>query len=64
MIVRVLLATAVVAAIYAAWRARNRREGTAEDGPAPDAFGAAMDASDDGERIGHDALREVTARSS
>ncbi len=49
LIVRLVLATAVVAAVYAAWRARNRREGTAEDGPAPDAFGAAMEASD-GER--------------
>ena len=49
LIVRVALATAVLAAVYAAWRSRNRREGTAEDGPAPDAFGAAMDASDDGE---------------
>lgn len=46
LVVRVILATAVLAAVYAAWRARNRREGTAEDGPAPDAFGAAMDASD------------------
>ena len=48
LIVRVVLATAVLAAVYAAWRARNQRMGTAEDGPAPDAFGAAMDASDDG----------------
>ena len=48
LIVRVLLATAVLAAVYAAWRARNQRMSTAEDGPAPDAFGAAMDASDDG----------------
>jgi len=49
LIVRVVFATAVLAAVYAAWRARNQRMGTAEDGPAPDAFGAAMDASDDGE---------------
>jgi hypothetical protein len=48
-IVRLVLASAVVAAIYVAWRARNRRDGTAEDGPAPDAFGAAVEASDDGE---------------
>jgi hypothetical protein len=49
LIVRVVLAAAVLAAVYAAWRARNRREGMAEDGSAPDSFGAAMDASDDGE---------------
>jgi hypothetical protein len=49
-IVRLVLATAVAAAIYAAWRARKRREGSAEDGPAPDAFGAAVEASDDGEQ--------------
>ena len=48
-LVRLVLATAVVAAIYVAWRARNRRDGTAEAGPAPDAFGAAVEASDDGE---------------
>lgn len=48
-LVRLVLATAVVAAIYVAWRARNRREGTAEDGPAPDGFGTAVE-SDDGER--------------
>jgi hypothetical protein len=50
LIVRVVLATAVLAAVYAAWRARNQPMGTAEDGSAPDAFGAAMDASDDGEQ--------------
>jgi hypothetical protein len=49
-LVRIVLASAVVAAAYVAWRARNRREGTAEDGPAPDAFGAAVEASEDGER--------------
>ena len=48
-LVRLVLATAVVAAIYVAWRARTRRDGTAEAGPAPDAFGAAVEASDDGE---------------
>ena len=48
-LVRLVLASAVVAAIYVAWRARNRREGTAEDGPAPDAFGAAVESSEDGE---------------
>lgn len=48
-VVRIVLASAVAAAIYFAWRARNRREGTAEAGPAPDAFGAALDASEDGE---------------
>lgn len=48
-LVRLVLAIAVVAAIYVAWRARNRRDGTAEAGPAPDAFGAAVEASDDGE---------------
>lgn len=48
-IVRLVLASAVVAAIYVAWRARNRRDGTAEAGPAPDAFGAAVEASEDGE---------------
>jgi hypothetical protein len=49
-IVRLVLASAVAAAIYVAWRARNRRDGTAEAGPAPDAFGAAVESSDDGER--------------
>jgi hypothetical protein len=49
LVVRIVLATAVVAAIYVAWRARNRHDGTAEGGPAPDAFGAAVEASDDGE---------------
>jgi hypothetical protein len=48
-VVRLVLATAVVAAVYMAWRARNQRDGTAEGGPAPDAFGAAVEASDDGE---------------
>jgi hypothetical protein len=48
-LVRLVLATAVIAAIYLAWRARNRRDGTAEAGPAPDAFGATVEASDDGE---------------
>ncbi|HKA93531.1 MAG TPA: hypothetical protein VKE97_06980 [Acidimicrobiia bacterium] len=48
-LVRLLLASAVVAAIYVAWRARSRRDGTAEAGPAPDAFGTAVEASDDGE---------------
>jgi hypothetical protein len=48
-VVRLVLAGAVVAAIYFAWRARNQRDGTAEAGPAPDAFGAAVEASDDGE---------------
>lgn len=47
--VRVVLASAVVAAVYVAWRSRNRRDGTAESGPAPDAFGAAVEGSDDGE---------------
>jgi hypothetical protein len=49
LLVRVVLASAVIAAVYAAWRARNQRDGTAEGGPAPDAFGAAVEASDDGE---------------
>lgn len=48
-VVRLVLASAVVAAIYMAWRARNRRDGTAEAGPAPDAFGTAVEASEDGE---------------
>lgn len=48
-LVRVVLASAVITAIYMAWRARNRRDGTAEAGPAPDAFGAAVEASEDGE---------------
>jgi hypothetical protein len=48
-LVRLMLAIAVIAAIYLAWRSRNRRDGTAEAGPAPDAFGAAVEASDDGE---------------
>jgi hypothetical protein len=50
LIVRVVLASAVIAAVYMAWRARNRRDGTAESGPAPDAFGSAIEGSDDGER--------------
>jgi type VI protein secretion system component VasF len=49
LIVRLVLAGAVIAAVYVAWRARNQRDGTAESGPAPDAFGAAVGASDDGE---------------
>lgn len=49
LIVRVVLASAVVAAVYVAWRARNQRDGTAESGPAPDPFGAAVEESDDGE---------------
>src|SRR5262249_33256104 len=47
-LIRLALAGAVLAAIYVAWRARNQREGTAEAGPAPDAFGAAVDAAEDG----------------
>jgi hypothetical protein len=47
-IVRVVLAGAVIAAVYLAWRARNRPDGMAESGPAPDAFGSAVDGSDDG----------------
>jgi hypothetical protein len=50
LLVRVVMASAVIAAVYVAWRARNRRNGTAESGPAPDAFGTAVEASDDGER--------------
>jgi hypothetical protein len=49
LIVRLVLAGAVIAAVYVAWRARNRQDGTAESGPAPDAFGAAVESSDDGE---------------
>jgi hypothetical protein len=49
LMVRVVMASAVVAAVYVAWRTRNRRDGTAESGPAPDAFGAAVEGSDDGE---------------
>ena len=49
LIVRLVLAGAVIAAVYVAWRARNQRDGTAESGPAPDAFGAAVESSDDGE---------------
>jgi hypothetical protein len=56
--VRLVLAGAVVAAIYFAWRARNRREGTAEAGPAPDAFGAAVEASDDGEQASTTTITE------
>jgi hypothetical protein len=48
-IVRVVLASAVIAAVYVAWRARNRPDGMAESGPAPDAFGSAVEGSDDGE---------------
>lgn len=48
-LVRAMLAAAVIAAVYMAWRARNQRDGTAEGGPAPDAFGAAVEATDDGE---------------
>jgi hypothetical protein len=48
-LVRAMLATAVIAAVYVAWRTRNQRDGTAEGGPAPDAFGAAVEATDDGE---------------
>lgn len=47
-LIRLALAGAVLAAIYVAWRARNQREGTAEAGPAPDAFGDAVDAAEDG----------------
>lgn len=50
LIVRLVLASAVVAAVYVAWRARSQRDGTAESGPAPDAFGAAVESSEDGER--------------
>ena len=49
LIVRLVLAGAVIAAVYVAWRARSRRNGTPESGPAPDAFGTAVEASDDGE---------------
>jgi hypothetical protein len=49
-VVRIVLASAVAAAIYFAWRARNRREDTVAAGPAPDAFGAALEASEDGEQ--------------
>jgi hypothetical protein len=60
LLVRVALAAGVVLAIYLAWRSRNRRraEGTAEAGPAPDAFGAAMDATDDGEQTPAPVVRE------
>ncbi|HMF82721.1 MAG TPA: hypothetical protein VKI01_05565 [Acidimicrobiia bacterium] len=47
-LIRLALAGAVLVAIYVGWRARNQREGTAEAGPAPDAFGAAVDAAEDG----------------
>jgi hypothetical protein len=55
LLVRVAFASAVIVAVYLAWRSHSRRkaEGTAEAGPAPDAFGAAVEASeasDDGER--------------
>jgi hypothetical protein len=43
LIVRVVLAGAVIAAVYVAWRARNRPDGMAESGPATDAFGSAVD---------------------
>ena len=36
-------------AVYLAWRARNRPDGMAESGPAPDAFGSHVEASDDGD---------------
>jgi hypothetical protein len=51
--VRLALASAVLVAVYLAWRSHNRRkaEGTAEAGPAPDAFGAAVEATDDGEHV-------------
>lgn len=60
LLVRVALAAGVVLAIYLAWRSRSRRraEGTAEAGPAPDAFGAAVDASDDGEQTPAPVIRE------
>ena len=48
LIVRLVLAGAVIAAVYVAWRARNRPDGMAESGPAPDAFGSAVEGSDDG----------------
>jgi hypothetical protein len=60
LLVRVALAAGVVLAIYLAWRSRSRRraEGTAEAGPAPDAFGAAVDATDDGDQTPAPVIRE------
>jgi hypothetical protein len=49
LLVRMVLAAAVLTAVYVSWRARNRRDGTAESGPAPDAFGSAVEGSGDGE---------------
>jgi hypothetical protein len=50
LVVRLAFVAGVGLAIFLAWRARNRAEGTpAEAGPAPDAFGAAVESSDDGE---------------
>jgi hypothetical protein len=60
LLVRVALAAGVILAVYLAWRSRSRRqaEGTAEAGPAPDAFGAAVDASDDGDQTPAPVIRE------
>ncbi len=48
-IVRLSLVAAIAAALYAAWRSRKQNDTTGDESPAPDAFGAAVEASGDGE---------------
>jgi hypothetical protein len=48
-LVRLSLVAAIAAALYAAWRSRERNDAPADEGSAPDAFGAAVAASGDGE---------------
>ena len=58
-VVRLVLAgRRIIATIYVASRARNRREGTAEAGPAPDTFGATVEASEDGEQASTTTITE------
>ena len=48
-IVRLALVVAIAACAYAAWRSREQARTDADHSPAPDAFGAAVEASGDGE---------------
>jgi hypothetical protein len=45
-IVRLTFVAAIAAGMYVAWRSRKRARSAADEGPAPDAFGAAVQASD------------------
>lgn len=55
-IVRLTFVAAIAAGVYVAWRSRKQAQRHADEGPAPDAFGAAVQASD-GERAPYSKTR-------